>query len=162
MPECKFVDHRDKAYRIGEFLRSYGDGLPEIAIDEATKGDNLDHFVLDCNESNDIVSAVTWERNDWYLCTVHYLATHDKYRGKGLGSKVVEQAMKDTAKDPLCLVLAADITYNNHASKAIFKRNGFEEKSRFCFGAGEDPGDVLHYVRFPAKCEGDKCVCPPV
>jgi len=55
------------------------------------------------------------------------------------------------------LVLAADITYDNTPSKRIFEKNGFEEVTRFCWGQGAKPADIMHYVRMPAKCDGDVC-----
>jgi RimJ/RimL family protein N-acetyltransferase len=155
MAECDFKSTEEKIRKLQEHLRKYGDAIPERAILEATSGQNLENWVMECDDKGDIASAITWENNDWFLCTMHYLATASEQRGKGLGKKVAARAVESAKGNPNCLVLAADVTYNNEPSKRIFRGLGFEEKSRFCWAPGEKPADILHFVKFPP--EGATC-----
>lgn len=155
MAECNFKNTEEKIRLLQEHLRKYGDGVPERAILEATSGENLEHWVTECDDDGNLLAGITWINNDWFLCTLHYLATAAEQRGKYLGTKVTTEAAKDAMANPNCLVLAADVTYNNEPSKRIFKKLGFEEKSRFCWGPGEKPADVLHFVKMPPT--GDTC-----
>jgi RimJ/RimL family protein N-acetyltransferase len=155
MQECSFKNIEEKAKRIRDFLLKHGDALPEEAIQRAITGENLDHWVTVCDDSGGIVSAVTWEHSDWYLCTMHYLATDPEHRGKGLGSKVTTTAVEQAKANPNCLVLAADITASNEPSKRIVKKLGFAETSRFCWAKGEKPADILHFIKYPPT--GDTC-----
>ena len=155
MAECNFKNTEEKARLLQEHLRKYGDSIPERAILEATSGENLEHWVTECDDDGDLLSGITWANNDWFLCTLHYLATATEQRGKQLGSKVTAKAVEQAKANPNCLVLAADITYSNEPSKRIFKKLGFEEKNRFCWAPGEKPADILHFVKMPP----DGAVC---
>lgn len=155
---CKMVKNREtKAMKIWNFLSKNGDGLPEEALKEATSGKVLDNWTLLCDEEDQIVSGVTYVNNDWYLCTIHYLATRKEDQRKGFGSKVMERAIGRMKKDDSCLILAADVTYDNEGSKKIFRKNGFNEVSRFCWKEGEKPADVLHYVKMNPGNQGTNC-----
>jgi|TARA_Y100000034_G_scaffold79270_1_gene95204 predicted GNAT family acetyltransferase len=134
------------------FLRAYGD-IPAEEVAKATT--DLKKWFTLCDEKDTIVAAGRYEDNDWYLCTLKNIATHPDFRRRGLGGEVVDALLKKTFSNKSCLVLAGDITYNNIGSKRIFKKRGFEEVNRFCWGEGEAAADILHLVRFPAK--GDKC-----
>ena len=159
--ECHFTSKDQKRRKIRRFLRKYGDDLPDSAIKRATNEENVDNFAVRCDGNNKIIAGATFDDNDWYLCTIHYLAVAPEHQGKGLGKQVTREVIEKTRKDPNCLVLAADITFDNFPSKAIFEREGFEETTRFCWGKGEDPADILHYAHFPPKKSGEECGYDP-
>ena len=76
---------------------------------------------------------------------------------KGLVSKVATEVIENAKKNPNFLVLAADIDFDNMFSKKVFERLGFTERTRFCWGAGQKPADILHYVKFPPQADGKSC-----
>jgi len=153
--ECRFQSKEEKKKLVREFLKEYGDDLPPEALDKAEL--LIDHFALKCDDNNQITAAATYEpKTDWYLCTIRYLATKTSERGKGLGTEVASKVIDDAKRNEQCLVLAADITFDNKFSKRIFEELGFVEKSRFCWAKGEKPSDILHYVRFPPQ-DSNQC-----
>lgn len=147
---CNFAG-KQKRQEVAAFLKENGDSLPAEAIKEATSKKMIDNWSLLCNDRGEIVSGVTYMYNDWYLCTVHYLATKASDRGKGHGSKVTAGVIEKMMNDDRCLVLAADITFDNAPSKRIFEKNGFKPVDRFCWKKGEKPADIVHYVKMPTK-----------
>ena len=154
--ECRFNSESEKKALVKDFLKKYGDNLPPEALNKAET--LINNFVLECDTNNDITSAVTYEpKTDWYLCTIRYLATHADHRKKGLGLKVATEVIENAKKNPNCLVLAADIDFDNMFSKKVFERLGFTERTRFCWGAGQKPADILHYVKFPPQADGKSC-----
>ena len=157
--KCQFESKGAMSEALQQFLRDYGDGLPESSIAHSTALANIDrwHAVCDSERPSDVQAAVYWEPSDWYLCTMKNLATAKEARGQGLGSQVVQAALADAlaAKTPegydKCLVLAADITRGNTPSEKIFVKSGFEPVNTFCYAEGAEPARVLHWVRVPAK-----------
>ena len=147
--KCRFKDLRETRTKVADFLREHGDGLPEDTIKKATETRMFSHFAIECDNQNKISTLATYENNDWYLCTVRYLATRPDQQG--LGKKVINSVMKKAYEDDSCLVMAADITHDNIPSKKIFKRHGFKETTGFCWGKNQKPADIMHLVRFPDK-----------
>jgi predicted GNAT family acetyltransferase len=149
----------EKALRreLSSFIENYGD-IPPDEVVKATA--ELNEWFTLCDDDDNIISAGRYEDNDWYLCTFKNIATHPDHRREGLGGEVVDALLKKTFDNPNCLVLASDITHDNIGSKRIFKKRGFEEVTRFCWGEGEEPADIMHLVKFPAG--GTDCpVGPP-
>lgn len=148
--KCKFPSTKNIKQSYAEFLRVYGDNLPEKSIKEAVK--KLDNWqsLCDCKNPKKIVSVGHWVQNDWYLCTIKNLATHKGYRGQGLGTEVVNRLKNYSFKNG-CLVLAADVTTTNAPSKRIFEKAGFESVNKFCWSKKSSPADILHYVKTAPK-----------
>ena len=69
-------------------------------------------------------------------------------RGMGLGRQIVADAVELASKNPNCLVLSSDITYDNAPSIKAFQSAGFQQVGRFCWEKGEKPADILHFIRF--------------
>jgi len=153
--KCRWKNLNEGREKIANFLREYGDGLPEDAIEKATETKMVYNFATECDKHNEITALATYDDNDWYLCTVRYLATRPDQRRKGLGKKVINEVMRKAKKDGSCMVMAADITHDNIGSKKIFYKHGFKELNRFCWGKNDKPADILQLVRFPDK--GNKC-----
>lgn len=153
--KCNFKDLNEAREKVYNFLKEHGDGLPEDALKKATETKMFSNFAIECDNQGEISSLATYENNDWFLCTIRYLATRPDQRGKGLGKKVVDEVMKKTEADDKCLVMAADITHDNEPSKNIFKKHGFTETNRFCWGTNQKSADIMHLVRFPE--EDGKC-----
>ena len=153
MGECRFGSKRLKARLVSDFLREFGDGLPESSIADAVSSKNLEHWHLLCDDKKpkQINSGVYWDQNDWYLCTMKNLATRPSERGKGLATKVVQRAFDQAARSPNCHVLAADITTTNIPSQRVFEKGGFSKVNDFCWQRGQKPANVLHYVRMRPK-----------
>lgn len=144
---CSFKSPEEKREAIREFVRKYGDGIPEDALNEAVSPKNLDKWFLRCNEMNELVSSARYDDNtDWYACTIKNLATRPDYRKKGLGSEVANEAINKAKDIDKCKVLLADITFDNVPSKRIIEHEGFKQVDRFCWKKGEKPSDIMHYI----------------
>jgi len=153
--KCRFKNGKAKATAIAGFLRSHGDNLPESSIKNAISPTNLEHWHIVCDDKGKIASGTYWEKSDWYLCTIKNLATRPDQRRKGFAAAVADKARIE-AKDSGCLVLAADITYDNVASQKVFEKVGFKKINTFCWEKEQKPADILHYVILPPT--GDICI----
>lgn len=153
--ECE-MRPTERAEKVADFLRRFGDDLPEESIQKAVNPENLGNVKTICDDEGEIISMALWERADWYLCTIKNVATDPRARRMGLGSKVTKKAI-DGAIENGCLVLTADITATNEPSKNMFRKQGFKEINQFCWAEGEEPADILHYVLMPPDDQG-QCV----
>ena len=151
--ECQFTSKKEKKQKIREFLSKYGDKLPEVALDKAEKLE--DRFVLKCDNNNEIISGITYDKNDWYLCTPRYLATKQSERGKGLGELVTRDIFDNMKKDNACFVISADVTSDNIPSIKINEKMGMRKVNQFLWNP-EDPSsktDVMQFVKFMPRKE---------
>ena len=139
------------------FLGKYGDELPEKAIEHAVSDEVLDNWIVYCDPKDPKVpiAGVHYENNDWYLCTLKNAAVRTEDRRKGIGGKMYGEVAKKAMADRKCLVIAGDITYDNVAPIKLVERLGFKRVNRFCWGPGEKPADIIHFVKFPP--EGTEC-----
>jgi len=149
------------------FLREHGEGLPEDAIQRMTADEFRGNWATrcSCDKPKEIIAAAHYEPLDWFLCGIKGLAVKEVLRWKGIGrqmtQEIVEKASRavDKAGRPRCLVLAADVTYDNVRSLRCLRRAGFEHVGEFCWAKGEKPADILHLARFkPTK---DKACLKP-
>lgn len=146
---CKFTSARAKSQAIAAFMRAHGDDLPPEVLRKATSVDKLRTWVTLCDEKG-LAAAMRYEHNDWYLCTLKNAAVRPDLRGRGLGRELYQQTTARASGNPSCLVLAADVTYDNMPSIKALQRSGFHKVSRFCWKRGEKPADVMHMIRLPA------------
>lgn len=149
--QCRWYSREKKRETIQRFLRDHGDDLPEEDIQKSTNEENLDKWVTFCDTPGRIAGAMRYEGQDWYLCALKNAATRPDVRGRGIGKKVYSKTMRTALQDDQCLVLTADVTWDNYPSKKLLERMGFKAVNRFCWAEGEKPADVLHYVRIPPK-----------
>lgn len=154
MKACKFQSSKAKTSAIAEFLQKHGDGLPDHAVKSATKTEEHKGWTAFCDDKG-IVAAMRYQHNDWYLCTLKNAAVRPDMRGKGIGRELYKQTADRARKDARCLVLAADVTYDNVPSIKALRRAGFDTVSRFCWKGGEKPSNMMHFVKLPTK--GSKC-----
>ena len=121
----------------------------------------IDRWVLqcDCDDPSQVVAGVHYEPSDWYLCTVKNLAVARDRRGEGLGREITQDIAAKASQDPDCLVLAADVTYDNTPSIRSLQTAGFRQVGRFCWEQGEKPADIMHLVRFQPT-EEMECLGP--
>lgn len=163
---CRFDDREQEREARMQFLQDYGNQLPEKVVKDMVD-DFWDKWTVkcSCDSPKQIISAGHWEQSDWFLCAIKGLAVREKLRSRGLGrevtAEVVERAMATKAKEGnyTCLVLAADVTYDNEPSLRLLRRAGFEHVGEFCWAKGEKPADILHLVRF--RPTGDKSCLEP-
>lgn len=150
---CRFSSRTEHTRRLRPFLRKYGDDIPETDVHKGTREGNLSrwHTVCDCKKHNEIVGAMRWEKSDWYLCTLKNAAVKEELRGRGIGTQVYHGAAQKALRNKACLVLAADVTHTNKPSIRLLEKQGFRTVNRFCWGKGEKPADILHYVKLPPK-----------
>jgi RimJ/RimL family protein N-acetyltransferase len=148
---CRWRSTAGKARSIRKFLRAYGDDLPEADIRDSTKGKKLQKWTTVCDRKNKLVGLMRYTQNDWYLCTLKNAAVRPGLRGKGIGGRIYKQTAQRALRNRSCLVLAADVTYDNHASKRLLEKVGFTPVNRFCWGDGQKPADILHYVKMPSS-----------
>ncbi len=163
---CQFpgLDAERKA-RL-EFLQNHGDDLPTDVIEGMLGADHWDNWVVkcDCDTPDKIAAVAHWEGTDWYLCTIKGLAVRQDLRGMGLGRGVTQETIDSASEakrngDLRCLVLAADVTYDNMPSQRVFERVGFQNVGEFCWGKDEKPASILHMVRFKPT-EDMSCLKP--
>ena len=154
---CHFGSKAEQRKKIADFLRTYGDDIPEWAIKKSVRDLKNWHTLCDCNESSKIISQMKWEQSDWYLCTLKNLATHPDYRNMGLASEISRGTIDQALNDPKanCLVLAVDITMSNKRSIAVAEKQGFRKVTEFS-GKGIKPAQVLHWVRYAPRLQGDE------
>ena len=135
--------------------------LPEEVIAESVADELFENWTEYCNckAPKEIVGALHYENNDWYLCTLKGLAVEKDKRGYGIGSMITKDGIEKASQNPSCKVLAADITFDNRDSIKAFEKNGFQTVGEFCWAKGEKPADILHFIQFkPTK---DKtCLAP--
>lgn len=154
LARCKFPSARAKSAALADFMRRYGDDLPEAVIKKATAVDTLGLWTALCDERG-VAAAAHHERNDWYLCTLKNAAVRPDLRGRGIGRDLYRRITDRALADPACLVLAADITYDNVPSIRALRRAGFATVNRFCWQRGQKPANILHFVRLPPR--GKSC-----
>ena len=140
---------------LRQFLKDYGDNLPDEVIEQALQDLNTWVTRCDCADPSKLLGVGHYERNDWYLCTLKAVAVDAKERQKGYGKETVGKLTELAASDPHCKVLAADITCTNIPSIKSFKRAGFSQVGRFCWQKGEEPADIVHLILYPPVDE--KC-----
>ena len=155
--ECRFSSREKTREAMREFLRRYGDDLPEETIERAVSDENFDNWITYCDpdKPEELVAGLHYEHNDWYLCTLKNAAVKKEERGKGLGRQLYLDTANKAKADPACLVLAADVTVDNEPSIKALKRAGFKEVNTFCWGKGKKPADIMHFVLYPP--EGTEC-----
>lgn len=155
--ECR-LPPRELSTQVADLVRRYGDGIPEETIQTSTRLENMHNWETICScQTGEVVSAGRREHNDWYLTTIKNLATNSEHRGHGLGTIIANRALKNAAEKDKALVLAADITVTNSPSQKIFRKAGFQKVGKFCWGAGEEPADIEHFILYPTDRKG-KCV----
>lgn len=159
---CNFADREAEREARRQFLKDYGDNRPDPIINDMVSDELWDAWatLCDCNDPTRIFAVAHYEPTDWYLCTIKGLAVKPEERRKGLGREVAGKVIKEAQTNPNCLVLAADVTFDNIASQKSLTRYGFEPVGEFCWGKGEKPADILlHLVRF--KPTEDKTCLEP-
>jgi GNAT superfamily N-acetyltransferase len=155
---CAFSTKEKLKDALRELLGKYGDDLPAEAIEQAVSDENLGNWVTYCDsrKPDELVAGFHYEHNDWYLCTLKNAAVKTEARGKGIGRQLYLDTASKAKADPRCLVLAADVTYDNEPSIRALKRAGFEEVNMFCWGKGQKPANIMHMILHPptgTKCE---------
>lgn len=151
---CKFPNAAAKTAAIKDFLTKHGDDLPAEVIKKASATDQHRRWTLYC-DGNGVAAGMRYEQNDWYLCTLKNAAVRPDLRGKGIGRVLYKQTADSALKDKGCLVLAADVTYDNKPSVKALMRAGFNTVNRFCWAKGQKPANVMHMVKLPTK--GGSC-----
>jgi len=152
LKKCSLRDRPSIRRKLASFLTEYGD-LPADQVPGAVEAP--DQWTLWCDDHDEIAAAVRVDQSDWYLCTLKNAAVRPDQRGKRIGSKLYEATTRRALGASSCLVLAGDVTYDNAPSIRALERAGFKKVNRFCWGHGEKPAEILHYVRMPAQ--GDRC-----
>jgi GNAT superfamily N-acetyltransferase len=163
---CKFSSREEEREARREILRAYGHDLPEATIEEMVSDALWEYWTTKCSCDNpkELLAVGHWKPTDWYLCTVRGLAVKKEVRGKGLGREVAAEVVENAEKTRTpegyhrCLVLGADVTYDNEPSIKSLKRQEFQTVDEFCWGKGQKPAKILHMVRF--KPEDHQCPAP--
>lgn len=154
--KCQFETDYEKAYAIAKELAAHGD-VPIETVLPAVSADKIDDWEIlcDCRDPDRVIAGGRKEKNDWYLVTMKNFFTVPEHRKKGHATEILVRLMDRAKKEVNPAVMAADITFDNEASKATFRKQGFNEVTRFCYEKGEPPADIVHFVR--TKAENDKC-----
>ncbi len=138
-------------------MAQYSNDVPASAVRRATTGPELKKWKVYCDRDRPsrLAAVMRWKQTDWYMCTLKNAAVRTDLRGKGIGGKLYPETAKQALKSDTCLVLAADVDYDNIPSIRLLEKIGFEPVNRFCWGRGAKPADILHFVKIPT--EGDTC-----
>lgn len=154
---CRFKNNKQKARSIKKIMECHGD-VPKSEINKAVESKKLRNWSLLCDpkDKTRVVSAARTEKALWYQWDLKNLVTHPKFRGHGLGTKVLAKSVK-RAEDRGARVLTADITITNKESIAVAKKSGFKPSFRFCFQKGAKPAYVMHHVLYAPDKRG-RCV----
>jgi len=148
---CRWRSKEHKAREIRKHLRAFGDGVPQADLLQATRGIYLDRWETMCDHRNKLVAAMRWTQNDWYLCTLKNAAVSKSLQGRGIGSRLYKKTAARALRNRSCLVLAADVNYDNIGSKKPLEKLGFKPINRFCWKKGQKAADILHFVKLPAS-----------
>jgi len=156
---CRFKNNKQKARAIKKIMECHGD-VPQSEINKAVGPKKLRNWSLLCDpkDRSRVISAARTEKVLWYQWDLKNLVTNPKYRGQGLGTKVLAQSTK-RAVDKGALVLTADITVDNVESLAVAKKTGFKPTFKFCWGKGKKSAYILHHVLYPPNIKGE-CTRP--
>ena len=140
MPDFNFklytpVDKLTSIERIGvanflyEHLGKYGDELKDIkhCLDYAMKEESSQGgFVITCLDGRSIVGVVVINETGMtgYIPDniLVYIATHKKYRGRGIGKTLMQNALKYSKGD-----MALHVEPDNPA-KSLYEKLGFSNK----------------------------------
>jgi GNAT superfamily N-acetyltransferase len=153
---CRFPSSRQKTRALTEFLRQYADELPAAVIKKAAASDEHRKWETVCDSRGEIAAAMRYEHNDWYLCTLKNAAVRPDMRGQGIGGAMYVRTAQRAAQNPMCKVLAGDVTHDNLPSIRAIRRAGFRSVGRFCWGKGQKPADIFHLILLPPS-NGDRC-----
>jgi RimJ/RimL family protein N-acetyltransferase len=149
--KCKITPSMTKQKRLQEIrslLNRYGD-IPKEYVKESVNMRNLDRWETLCDcDNGKIVAIARSENNDWYLATLKNLVTDPRHRGKGYATQVVTNLI-ERGKNEGVKVFAADVTFDNEASKRVMEKLGFKKVTEFCWAEGEKPAYIFHYVLIP-------------
>ncbi len=81
------------AKKLRQFLKEFGDGIPDKEILSATTKQKMKNWTGYCDKDG-IVSAARYDPNDWYLCTLKNAAVRTDRRGEGIGRKLYLEVTK--------------------------------------------------------------------
>lgn len=144
---CK-LDNPSVKEQIIENIRKSGN-TPEPFIPSA-ESINLNDWEMECDENDKVIAQGNLESNsgDWYSCTIQKVYVDEKYRGKGIGERIVQnlifkaKAKKNKGFDD-CQILTADVDRSNEVSRNLFEKVGFKIKESFCVPGDKKKADVL-------------------
>lgn len=158
---CDYPDRPTERRARQDFLRTYGDDLPDEVIEDMTSDKLWDNWEVRCrcDDPTHMIAAGHWKPSDWYLCTIRGLAVSEEERGKGIGRDIAGSVLKKAWENPDCLVFAADVSYDNIPSQRSLMRYGFDTVGEFCWGEGQKPADILHLVKVKPT-EDKTCLGP--
>ncbi len=112
-----------------EHLGKYGDDLKDIkhCLDYAMREvSNQGGFVITCLDGRSIIGVVVVNETGMsgYIPEniLVYIATHKKYRGKGIGKTLIQNALKQSKGD-IALHVEAD-----NPAKSLYEKLGFSNK----------------------------------
>lgn len=114
---------------LHEQLEQYGDPIPDItkcAQYAMSDGNHPGGAILTARERDQLIGAVIVNKTgmDGYIPgnILVYIAIHKAYRGRGLGSKLMQQVVENTQGD-----IALHVEPENPAKK-LYERLGFTNK----------------------------------
>lgn len=147
--ECKFPSKEEERGARRLFLLTEGDEIPENVVAKMVADKFWGNWVTkcDCQRPSEIVAAAHFEPVDWFLCNVKGLAVSKDRRGQGIGRETTKEVVEKAFNHRDCLVLGADITYDNAPSLKSFFRQGFQTVGEFCWQEGQKPADIVHLIK---------------
>lgn len=127
--KINFSKKEDVSKFLHKHLGEYGDDLSAIkkAIEYASKErPTFGGFVLVAQKENEIVGVTVINKTgmDEYIPEniLVYIATHQEYRGQGIGKALMKEAIKQCSGN-----IALHVEHNNPA-RHLYEKLGFENK----------------------------------
>ncbi len=109
----------DDIKEIHSLLNHFADQGLLLACSISSLYDRLRDFIVYINQEGDVVGVcalhITWEN----LAEIRSLAVNEKYQGKGIGAKLVDECLKEAKL--FCIGKVFTLTYQ----PVFFKKQGF-------------------------------------
>ncbi|WP_186438531.1 GNAT family N-acetyltransferase [Cohnella terricola] len=112
------------AYRLEAALIGVSD-LPPLRDTAESLQACGENFLGCLNDEDEIVGAVSYEREREEFCTICRLMVHPDYLRRGIGSMLLERLLSE---EPQSLVWEVTAEIRNYPALALYERFGFERQ----------------------------------
>tara|TARA_Y100000588_G_C13782292_1_gene722970 strand:- start:77 stop:520 length:444 start_codon:yes stop_codon:yes gene_type:complete len=134
-PKTK-IDFKNYYYFRWQQLRKPLNDSKESAIDEI---ENESHHIMAVNSDNKIIGVGRLHRKDVDIFQIRFMAVHDSYQNKGIGSEILsylEKIVVNKNGDSKIILHAREAAIN------FYKKNGYKIVKK----THKIKGDIQHYL----------------
>lgn len=105
---------------------AFGDEVGEYTLIETLKDPSILIYILE-KQNQPIGSATVQIRKDLSLAYIYDIAILSEYRGKGLGTHLIQSCLRDLKRQAMAKA-SLQVTGENKEALSLYKKIGFEEK----------------------------------